>query len=488
MKKAVVLPIVAAVSGALLGCGGGGGGGGTPAPSKTKFEFSFAIPYTYTLEEANKAGCTIYAREGYENEDNVLTYSSATADQVRNFVIGYYSNEDGVQEGELIVPSSDKFNFNLEDIPENGFITFQMMEFNGREFRATSFSREFLEDKAIQKVTFGLNRDSLNKCITGGNYITKEFKNLSYLNEVSGGRDYYFQSQSEVQAFANPQLLDGEVINGFDGEPTIVTQYLDEEKTVLHQYGIASWSGSPIVLSSTGQESDVLNPMNYPYETLEISVISSGYQYDLLELPNSQNYFNHPTDTQGETWLYLAEPSTPISGWNTLYSSPISDSWELNVDPDSLLALSGLVDDKPIVYTTAGVDEVNTGAGLSNENGAMRLAYRSSYDNYVSTHKVYAKPTDYLVVPQLHYYQFGNTVADGLRVSEQSTFNRTILVEGNGGEEVNSKTFMTLFAHGDADQPELDADLDGIVVSELNIDSALIDLRQSEVFLVDRTN
>ena len=42
MKQLKVLPLVAIISGLMVGCGGGGGGGGGAAP-KTAFTFDFAI-------------------------------------------------------------------------------------------------------------------------------------------------------------------------------------------------------------------------------------------------------------------------------------------------------------------------------------------------------------------------------------------------------------------------------------------------------------
>ncbi|NAW93035.1 54K polar flagellar sheath protein A, partial [Vibrio sp. V42_P2S4T144] len=59
MKQLKVLPLVAIISGLMVGCGGGGGGGGGAAP-KTAFTFDFAIPATMTESEATTKGCTVY--------------------------------------------------------------------------------------------------------------------------------------------------------------------------------------------------------------------------------------------------------------------------------------------------------------------------------------------------------------------------------------------------------------------------------------------
>lgn len=61
MKQLKVLPLVAIISGLMVGCGGGGGGGGGGgAAPKTAFTFDFAIPATMTESEATAKGCTVY--------------------------------------------------------------------------------------------------------------------------------------------------------------------------------------------------------------------------------------------------------------------------------------------------------------------------------------------------------------------------------------------------------------------------------------------
>ncbi|ELC3156847.1 hypothetical protein RI851_001831 [Vibrio harveyi] len=44
MKQLKVLPLVAIISGLMVGCGGGGGGGGGSSTPRTTFTFTFAAP------------------------------------------------------------------------------------------------------------------------------------------------------------------------------------------------------------------------------------------------------------------------------------------------------------------------------------------------------------------------------------------------------------------------------------------------------------
>lgn len=176
MKQLKIMPLVAVISGLMVGCGGGGGGGGSSAP-RTTFTFDFAIPAKMSESDAKAKGCTVYDRDTDSNGDAiVLTYSQASKAQVTNNVIGYYSDANGKMVGEIILPTSDNFKFVLQDIPEDGYITIQALEFNGREVRVNSFSREFLEDKELRSATFALNRESLNTCFTVVTYRIKRSK------------------------------------------------------------------------------------------------------------------------------------------------------------------------------------------------------------------------------------------------------------------------------------------------------------------------
>lgn len=90
MKQLTVLPLMAIISGLMVGCGGGGGGGSS-APAKTTFSFSFATPNKIDETAANIASCTVYDRvvDG-NNANKLLTYQPAIDGQLTgDKVVGF---------------------------------------------------------------------------------------------------------------------------------------------------------------------------------------------------------------------------------------------------------------------------------------------------------------------------------------------------------------------------------------------------------------
>ncbi|MET2946802.1 54K polar flagellar sheath protein A [Vibrio owensii] len=491
MKQLKVLPLVAIISGLMVGCGGGGGGGGGGA-SKTTFTIDFAIPATLSESDAKAQNCTVYDRDTDSNGDaTVLTYSQASKAQVTNNVIGYYSDADGKMVGDIIKPTSDNFKFVLEDIPEDGYITIQALEFNGREVRVNSFSREFLEDKQLRNATFALNRESLNKCFTGGNLSDKTFKNLSYRNAVSGGGDYHFVSQKDVLESPNSDMTSDEELLGFNGEPTVLFQYeIGLDNKSLYQYGIGSWGTGDIDLVTTDVVSNIYSSSNYKFDSLNVGFVANDYLYDAVELSNSVDEYRRPSEANKEEWVYLAVDENATNGWDSLLTGTIDSSWDIDVDPSAYLNINNLQNSKPSVISQSGresVIDINMGFTSTTE-GFVRTAYFAASGDYKVTHRIFTKSnSDYVVVPELDYYNFPSSAVNGLKVSETDNFNRSAIIL-NDDSDIDSEVFMSFFSNGEASEPELEADLDGILTSEKDGMESEVTLRTSNSLVVTRFN
>ncbi|MEF1308907.1 54K polar flagellar sheath protein A [Vibrio mytili] len=483
MKQLKIVPLVAIISGIMVGCGGGGGGGGG-AP-RTAFTFDFAIPTTMTAADAKAQNCTVYERGN--GTATVLTYSKATGAQVTNNVIGYYSDENGKRQGDIIKPTGDSFDFVLEDIPEGGYITFQALEFNAREIRVNSFSREFLEDKKLRTATFALNRDKVNRCLQGNNLADKTFKNLSYRNVVSGGGDYHYISQTDSLVSPNYDMAPSEELVGFNGEPTALFQYaVNSNKTELHQYGIGSWGTGDIDLVATDVSSRIYSSSRYNYDDLKIGFVANNFLYDALVLNRSNNDYNRPSDTSGEVWAFEAASANSGNGWETTLTGTIDAGWDIDVDPSRYLNINGLPNTKPTVSSNGEID-LNMGLNSSTE-GFVRTAYFASSGDYKVTHRIFSKSnSDYIVVPELHYYNFPSSAVNGLVVTGNDAFNRSALITDENSD-INSRIFLSLFANGKTSEPELEADLDGILTPEEEATKNGVTLRTSDALVVTRFN
>ncbi|MCV3262673.1 hypothetical protein OGZ01_05520 [Vibrio harveyi] len=164
----------------MVGCGGGGGGGGGSSTPRTTFTFTFAAPNVISEANAQKDSCTVYERRVDGNGINqVLTYQPAVSAQLTgDKVVGFYSDKNGVRQGDFIYPSGTTLKFVLEDIPEDGYFTYQLLDASGTVFTANSFSRDFLQDNNLRNSTFSMNREAVSACNKNGNF-NKTYPNRS---------------------------------------------------------------------------------------------------------------------------------------------------------------------------------------------------------------------------------------------------------------------------------------------------------------------
>lgn len=296
MKKTLMLPLAAMVSGLLVGCGGGSSGGGGGGAPSTRFDFMFSAPNTI-LESSNTSNCTVYEHgENSSQQATVLTYQPAIESQLNNEnVIAYYSDATGARVGDLIVPSDLKLSFTLEGIPDDGFITFQTREANNTHFTANTFSKEYLEDLTLRNATFGMNREAVSSCNKGDNFNSTTRNDLSYLAVVSGGGNYIFQSQLAEASVPTYSIdsLDARALPNGATESTIVTQFKDG---YLHQYGVRDWSNADqlLLVSMAGNNGQLTHTNDFDYSEVEIKVTQSDFSYDIVTIPSTQADFAHP--------------------------------------------------------------------------------------------------------------------------------------------------------------------------------------------------
>ncbi|NMV27925.1 54K polar flagellar sheath protein A, partial [Vibrio parahaemolyticus] len=109
-------------------------------------------------------------------------------------VVGFYSDKNGVRQGDFIYPSGTTLKFVLEDIPEGGYFTYQLLDASGTVFTANSFSRDFLKDNNLRNSTFSTNREAVSTCNKNGNCRKATRTDLKYEATEAGGLEYNFIS------------------------------------------------------------------------------------------------------------------------------------------------------------------------------------------------------------------------------------------------------------------------------------------------------
>lgn len=487
MKKTQMLPLAAMISGLLVGCGGGGGGGGGGGTPSTKFEFSFSAPNTI-LESSNTSNCTVYERrENSSQQATVLTYQPAIESQLNNEnVVAYYSDATGAMVGELIVPSNLKLSFTLEGIPDDGFITFQIREANNTHFTANTFSKEYLEDLTLRTATFGMNREAVSSCDKGDNFGNTTRNDLSYLAVVSGGGDYNFQSQLKEESVPTYSIDSLDVRAQPNGTPesTIVTQFKDG---YLHQYGVRAWSNAdPLLLvGMAGNNAQLTHTNDFIYSNVEIKVSQGDFSYDIATIPSTQGDFASPDAPNTERWSLNVESDTPLNGWNIDLNKKlyVGDSWDIDIAPSSFYDLSSLPTNSP---SLAG-NNLDLDFSFTDEVGKMRVAYTTeslSGGLHKLTHKVFTHLEGTVVLPELHYYDYSDTVKAELKLDPTSDpIHQTVLVE-TAESEITGYDFMTAFAHGNV--TDLDEDLDGLVVSEVTLNETGVKIQNQDYLMLTK--
>ncbi|EEZ82009.1 conserved hypothetical protein [Vibrio alginolyticus 40B] len=286
-------------------------------------------------------------------------------------------------------------------------------------------------------------------------------------------------------------MLPTDELMGLKGEPTALFQYESgSSDKALYQYGIGSWGTGEIALVRADNTSNIYSSSDYTYDSLNIGFVTNGFAYDALKLDKTAVEYNRPSATNKETWVYMAFSENQVNGWESLLNETISDGWDIDVDPSAYLNIDNLPNTKPSVSTQGSAESViDLDMGLtSSTEGFTRVAYFATSGDYRVTHRIFTtSDSDSVVVPELHYYNFPTSAVNGLKVSASDDFNRTALVV-NEDSNIDSKVFMSFFSNGEASEPELDEDLDGIITSEKEGLENEVTLRTSNSLVVSRFN
>ncbi|WP_165310863.1 hypothetical protein [Vibrio ziniensis] len=492
----------------LVGCGGGGGGSGSSSVKKTQYNFSFYSSTTINQSQTSNAAyakCVIYKTGTDSNGDAAYTvYTPASTSQTNNdTVLGFYSNASGERVSDYISVSSGSLSFYIDDIPDNGFFTFQVVnEVGGSTIKAMSFSKEFLQqDSSFRTGKFGINRtsDSATSCVTSDNKrTTKTDSSTQYESNSAypgGAMNYNFYSQIDSILNTPYQTLSStRTLDSYSDENTFIVQYTDSARSEISQYGFSNWtvSSQAIEMALADQDTGTITlNTNMSLSDIPIEIISGNYAYSLLDRSTTSLTFMHPAELTDETWVFeVSDVDLPTNAnWSATYSSAVdttSSQWDLVVDDASLYTVTNLQDQKPTVLTGDVID-LSGAIPLQSEIGMQRIAYRSNTSSvgttYNVTHVLYSMLTEEVVAPELYYYDYSSSVIDALKVSDSSAFSLSHLILEDI-DDVSSSEFMSLFAVGSSN--DLDAEITGLVVSEQQAEVNQVQLKKVKSLMLSR--
>ncbi|MBM7036828.1 hypothetical protein [Vibrio ulleungensis] len=495
--KMRVLPIVAILSGLLAGCGGsassggnngGDQGGGTTPPNKTQFTFEFYR--SDDIDNSTQLSCTRYDIYDGIGGERALIYKKVIGN-IDNAVFAIYSNAAGEQVGDNVHAVNGKLTVALEDIPSNGFVTIQ--EHGGTIINATTFTKESFSDQlGLRSTAFSLSLFAeTGDCLTGGNDVTNNLKNKQFWNadDLSGNPypRYYFNSQVDNVSSSNPQIS-STGIDYINSEKVLVTQYLDEDKKYIYQYGFSDWSDSTLSYAKNLGVATIISGIQF--SEIELDLLKNGYFYPLVDIDVSGagpfEYY-YPDASRGETWVYRAAGSIDTDNWEAKYVDQIntvSAAWQISINDRSLFSVENTNDAEP--STNSNVIVLTDSIAINNESGLMRVAYNQSSTPFTVTHVLYGYIGDSIVVPELDLSSIPSDIRDDLRVSDGAEFSQSYLFTNND-TDVPLDAFMTNYRNGTVLTSSAEDKL-GIIKSVVEMREAKESLEQTKSLYLKRVN
>ncbi|MGR5133523.1 hypothetical protein [Vibrio alfacsensis] len=420
MKQLNVLPLVAIISGLMVGCGGGGGGGGGGGSTKTQLNFSFVKAETLS----SQTSCKVFERTYEEVENGNLTdvnMSVLTASPIENALDSQLSIVISDDKGQLDTDSqkfvtNGKVSFYLEDIPQGGYLT--VREQVGFDLYATSFSREFLEQNKSSLKNIMLTAvtpiPSLS-CITGSSATVINKKGLQYRNSEDIPSDdaavlpYYFISGIETETSNNPVTTSSTDFQALSSDITMIAQYRNSSKESLFQYAFEDWKSSGFEMRYTGNDAFITRNSSLKYGEVEIGV---SYKDKVKKLSmisvGNDKYYRPDSLSLNERWFATSQANviSDSDEWIAKLNVPLDDAWELSLDESDLFNVSTVSTAKPTLDNTTNkalVIELSNNINISDsDHGIQRVALKPNRDAVdTQLHVVYSLPSDKIIVPNI---------------------------------------------------------------------------------------
>ncbi|EKO3850813.1 MULTISPECIES: flagellar sheath protein A [Vibrio] len=386
MKQLKVLPLVAIISGLMVGCGGGGGGGGTSTPSDY-VSLTFIQKVTTTTD--NSATCTIFDKV---SKDNVTTYTYARKasdvtvyihDSKGNIIDTKHPDSNGVL-------SIDKY-----PLEANSYITVIDSPSDSDPFyKALSIQKEYLESQLIQ-----VKRPQVGGCYSAD--ITpvpqKGYILASTLNAQADS--YQFLSSQEGSSIGTSNSKE---VGKLADESVLVKGILNGK---LSGYEFTNKLGSesaPSIATLESLDTDLgwtnLFVPTSNLESLNISLNKGIYSYPWVT-PDVTAEEAFPISSIESEYHYQASGKL-TTGWSFETVGEILGSLDVKL-PDSLQTY----DVKPSIIAS-GVNGVVRVTGVDSSN---ELVVRAKYTQSVNSptiktleHVIVGKPTgSQLVIPDL---------------------------------------------------------------------------------------
>ncbi|MBT0339838.1 flagellar sheath protein A [Vibrio campbellii] len=385
MKQLKVLPLVAIISGLMVGCGGGGGGGGGAPTDYVTLTF---VQKAKTIVDKS-ATCTIFDKV-QQNGVTTYTYARKASD-----VTVYVHDSKGSIIDTMHPDVNGVLTIDKYPLEEKSYVTFIDSPSDSDPFyKALSIQEELLESQLIQ-----VNRPQVDHCYAGdvNPVIQKGYILASTQNAQADS--YQFLSSLEEENTVSSNLKEVEKL----GDESVLVKGIINGK--LSGYEFVNQLGTESVPSIAILErvdtdlnwSNLLVPAS-ELESLDISLSKGVYTYS-WDKPNVLTEEAFPISSIERNYHYQAS-GTLTTGWGFKTVGEVSGYLDVKM-PDSLRTY----DVQPSIVNT-GLNGVVQATGVDSTH---ELILRAKYTQSVNTptiktleHVIIGKPTSgQLVIPDL---------------------------------------------------------------------------------------
>ncbi|HGY9584101.1 flagellar sheath protein A [Vibrio harveyi] len=345
MKQLKVLPLVAIISGLMVGCGGGGGGGGGgPAPAP---KYTWQIVNLYVADKSEvKAGCVIYD-ELKGNSDKVITAKVANA----GFKVLYHNADGAVISDQTIenIPSNGKVTIDSGKVPDEGYVSLE--ELDGTIGGTQDVYMFTVQKEFLQNMTVNVRQaqSSLNSCVLGEQNTSSTSENAVINVAQSSSSTQFYQS-----SFIDAQVDGHQVASNI---PVVAPLKTDEKVLITAFDSLSSNQHGDLkyfVLAEGSAIYDVTNPPTSvptifmkPVSRSDVNLTVSGIAlnnnssvevglnneiYQWQPIYNSTDSLSYTdSDLSASGWTAELEGVITSGNWN-YYSLNAYDGSDLNID------------------------------------------------------------------------------------------------------------------------------------------------------------
>ncbi|WP_394151576.1 hypothetical protein [Vibrio maritimus] len=429
MKKAVMLPLVAAISGAMIGCGGGGGGGSsTPPPAVKSYTFQFIQMEVNKDPSAiscpNTSSPTIF--KYYDNGNIDFAKVAAGAIDIHTY------NADGSFNKNLSgsLGSDGKLTLTVNDVEDGGYVTIidNLGSSSSPILHTLSIQKELLSNLLINVESLQGNQASC--------YVSNKMVNNELEKKVSLG--------SQDPSISIDEYSYETYVEGYNSSTATIKADIPATSN-SEQVLFTGLSSGEVVAATLVKASDLTDNSSSTPGTVELNTLDNTS--DLVwDISTSQTindaYALAYTSSTSFKWQELSQSSSSIktlgemnfsvlldgseAGWNVVSNTRLNSNLvSTDIKLTEATISSGITPQVNSCSSGCVVDTAN--AVSSNLNGFQRSYFEVAAD---SKHTIYAsipdnsetvipdynidssyKPTDGLL-PEISFFYTKDSVND----------------------------------------------------------------------------